>query len=54
MEGRADGTKEAPEDRERLQMVQGRVQLAYNDEPVCPLDAVRPSDEIAEFNHRTP
>jgi len=52
MEGRADGAKLTPEDRERLEMVQGRVQLAFNYEPIRVLDVVKPSEEIAEIYER--
>lgn len=47
MEGRADGDKLPSRDRTRLANVQGRVQLAYNSEPVCALGTVRPPEEIA-------
>ena len=52
MEGRADGNKLTPQDRERLEKVQGRVQLAFNYEPVRALDAVKPSAAIAEIYER--
>ena len=52
MEGRADGTKLTFQDRERLRKAQDRVQLAFNYEPICPLDAVRASEEIAEIYNR--
>jgi hypothetical protein len=52
MEGRADGNKLTPQDRERLEKAQSRVQLAFNYEPVRALDAVKPSPEIAEIYKR--
>jgi hypothetical protein len=52
MEGRADGNKLTPQDREHLGKVRGRVQLAFNHQPICPLDAVKPSAEIAEIYER--
>ena len=52
MEGRADGNKLTPQDRERLRKAQDRVQLAFNYEPIRPLDAVRASEEIAEIYKR--
>ena len=52
MEGRADGNKLTPQDRERLKKVQGRVQLAFNYEPIHALDVVKPSAEIAEIYKR--
>jgi len=52
MEGRADGAKLTREDRERLQNIQGHVQLAFNNEPIRPLDVVKPSEEIAEIYGR--
>lgn len=47
MEGRADGDRLTAQDRARLEKVQGRVQLAFNNEPARALDVVRPSEEIA-------
>jgi hypothetical protein len=52
MEGRADGDKLTPSDKERLEKVQGRVQLAFNDAPIRPLDVVRPVEEIAKIYKR--
>ena len=52
MEGRADGNALTSQDRERLEKVQGRVQLAFNYEPVRALDVVNPSAEIAEIYER--
>lgn len=52
MEGRADGNKLTSQDRQRLEKVQGRVQLAFNDEPIRALDVVKPSAEIAEIYQR--
>jgi len=52
MEGRADGNKLTPQDRERLEKVQSRVQLAFNHEPVRALDAVKPSAEVAKIYER--
>lgn len=52
MEGRADGHALTSQDRERLEKVQGRVQLAFNYEPIRPLDVVRPSREIAAMYKR--
>lgn len=52
MEGRADGNKLTAQDRERLAKVQGRTQLAFNDEPIRALDVVKPSAEIAEIYER--
>jgi len=49
MEGRADANKLLPHDLERLSKVQAKVQLAFNNEPVCPLKAVKPPAEIAEI-----
>ena len=49
MEGRADGTKLTPDDRQRLQAIQDRVQLAYNRKPIQPLDVVKPPDDIREI-----
>ena len=49
MEGRADGEKLTAQDRHRLKNVQGQIQLAFNDSPLSPLDAVRPPKEIAEI-----
>ena len=52
MEGRADGNKLTPQDRERIEKVQGCVQLAFNYEPIHALDVVKPSAEIAEIYKR--
>ena len=52
MEGRADGNKLNDEDRERLEKVQDRVQLAFNNVPPRPLNVVKPSDEIARIYER--
>ena len=52
MEGRADGNKLMSQDRERLENVQGCVQLVFNYEPIRALDVVKPSDEIAEIYER--
>jgi Carbohydrate esterase, sialic acid-specific acetylesterase len=49
MEGRANANKLLPLDLERLSKVKERVQLAFNNEPICPLKAVKPSAEIAEI-----
>ena len=46
MEGRADGAKLTSQDKERLGKVQDRIQLAYNHEPVRPLDVVKASPGI--------
>ncbi len=52
MEGRADGNKLNLQDRERLSRAQENVQLAFNNNPVCPLRVVKPSGEIAEIYKR--
>jgi len=52
MEGRADGDKLTAQDRERLRKAQGRVQLAFNEEPIRALDVVEPSAEIVKFYRR--
>lgn len=52
MEGRANGGELTKQDRERLNKVQNRVQLAFNHEPIHPLDVVSPSDEIREIYKR--
>ena len=52
MEGRADGNKLTVRDKNRLGEVQGRVQLAFNYEPICDLDVVKPSDEIGKLYNR--
>lgn len=52
MEGRADGRKLTDEDQARLREAQKRVQLAFNREPIHPLDVVSPSDEIREIYRR--
>jgi len=49
MEGRADGDLLSPRDRARLAAVQDRVQLAFNNQPACALDVVRPAKEIGEI-----
>ena len=49
MEGRADGTKLSPEDKARLLDAQKRIQLAYNRQPIRPLDRVIPPDDIREI-----
>ena len=53
MEGRADGTRLLQEDLERLLNAQKNVQLAYNNEPVIPLNAVKPTPGIAKAYNRT-
>jgi hypothetical protein len=53
MEGRADGTKLLQEDHERLLKAQKNVQLAYNNEPLIPLNPVKPTPGIAEAYNRT-
>lgn len=52
MEGRADANKLLHPDLERLSKAQENVQLAFNNEPVCALKAVKPSAEIAEIYKR--
>ena len=52
MEGRADGNRLSGQDRERLRQAQGRVQLAFNGEPIRALDAIAPSAEIARIYKR--
>ena len=52
MEGRADANKLLPRDLERLSKVQEKVQLAFNNERIGPLKAVKPSAEIAEIYKR--
>lgn len=52
MEGRADASKLDRQDLERLSRVQEKVELAYNKEPIGPLQAVKPSTEIAEIYNR--
>ena len=52
MEGRADANKLLPPDLERLLKVQKNVLLAYNNEPIGPLKAVKPPREIAEIYNR--
>lgn len=52
MEGRADGALVVGADRERLVRVQDRVQLAYNNEPLKPLDVVVPVPGIAKSYKR--
>lgn len=49
MEGRANGYKLTEEDLEQLHAVQDRIQLAYNGNPVHPLDVVRPPKVIEEI-----
>lgn len=51
MEGRADGRMLSPDDLERLRRVQPRVQLAYNEHPLQPLNIVEPPADIAELYH---
>ena len=52
MEGRADANKLLPRDLERLSKAKENVRFAFNNEPVCPLKAVRPSQEISEIYKR--
>jgi Carbohydrate esterase, sialic acid-specific acetylesterase len=52
MEGRANGNALTTGERERLDRAQKRVQLAFNRQPVGPLDVVKPSDEIKEIYQR--
>ncbi|MCA9449078.1 MAG: hypothetical protein KC931_18310 [Candidatus Omnitrophica bacterium] len=52
MEGRADGRRLTEDDRNRLAKAQERVQLAYNREPIKPLDVVKPHPSIEENYHR--
>jgi hypothetical protein len=52
MEGRADANNLLFRDQERLIKAQENVQLAFNNEAVCPLKAVKPSPEIAEIYNR--
>lgn len=52
MEGRADGRELTEEDQARLREAQKRVQLAFNREPIHPLDVVSPSAEIREVYQR--
>jgi hypothetical protein len=52
MEGRADGAKLTIRDKEGLAKVQERIQLAFNDQPIRALNAVKPSTEIAEIYRR--
>jgi hypothetical protein len=52
MEGRADANKLGPRDLERLSKAQENVQLAFNNQPKCPLKPVQPSAEIAEIYKR--
>ncbi len=52
MEGRADANKLLPQDLERLSKAQQNVQLSFNNEPVSPLKAVKPSAEIAKIYKR--
>lgn len=49
MEGRADANNLLPSDLLRLSKVKANVKLAFNYEPVCPLNVVNPSPEIAEI-----
>jgi len=49
MEGRADGTKLSTADKARLLDAQKRIQLAYNRQPIRPLDSVVPPDDIREI-----
>jgi hypothetical protein len=52
MEGRANGRELTLQDKERLRNAQNRVQLAFNREPIHPLDVVSPPDEIREIYQR--
>ena len=52
MEGRANGRELTGEDQARLHDVQKRIQLAFNHEPIRPLDVVSPSDEIRKIYQR--
>ncbi len=52
MEGRADGTKLSEADQARLRMAQERVWLAFNGQPVRPLYAYTPSEELQEIYQR--
>jgi len=52
MEGRADGNKLTAKDRQRLTAVQSRVQLAFNRQPLRPLDIVTPAELIARIYKR--
>jgi len=52
MEGRADGKKLTPRDKKRLRKVQGRVQIAFNYEPIGELDVVKPPEEIGAIYKR--
>ena len=47
MEGRANARKLSPEDDKRLLRTRNNVRLAYNYEPLGPLQPVKPSPEIA-------
>ena len=48
MEGRADGTKLLQKDKERLDKVKHRIQLAYNYTPIRPLSVVKAHPSIAK------
>lgn len=52
MEGRASGRKMTRADQARLKNVQKRIQLAFNDKPIGPLDVVSPSEEIRKIYRR--
>ena len=52
MEGRANGRRLTAEDHRRLQRVQNRIQLAFNHEPIRPLNVVSPSEEIRRIYRR--
>jgi hypothetical protein len=52
MEGRANGRELTDQDKEHLRNVQNRVQLAFNREPIRPLDVVSPPDDIREIYQR--
>ncbi len=52
MEGRADGARLSPVDTQRLDVAQSRVQLAYNNEAMQPLNVVVPVPGIARSYKR--
>ncbi len=52
MEGRADGTKLSEDDQARLRAARERVWLAFNGQPVRPLAAYTPSEELQEIYQR--
>src|SRR5262245_12890274 len=52
MEGRANGRELTEQDKVRLHNVQNRIQLAFNHEPIHPLDVVSPPDDIREIYQR--